>query len=555
MPIDLLYQGNAGLGQGANANIPVSIPNDLKVVNDTARDIMLVDNERNMKIFQQKVADRDNLTDMILKDQVPRGDILPEYDGYYKAASKKVQDAFDSWGGNPNDIKGYGNYKNAVKDLKDVSAHALTNTTEIQKLRQQQAKESLPERKAKIGEYIDGQMKQDFWNPVNPYQQLHDFNIDDITSGVNKFSKVSQDPKNPLLQYDESYVDFDNILQTKRNQFLNDADAADSMQQFYTKLQQYSQPQLKKALDAMDGQIDKYNNERGFKEGEKGFVPHVQRAELNGSTVLKEPITDFSAKYALANQEQFSTKTPKFNKAMADYKNKQDKLSVDWYNAKTKRLLEGLKGRQLDLMDDDAKNYSQTWDNILGNVKFPAATDWNTRVENQGVFSIDASNLPEGAQYLNGIDAKGQPIRLIPKDAKEILDPTGKKVTGYEGGYYKTDFFVPKGAMLKDRNGNLVKMDKDYQLTPDELYKTYQKSHFKGTMEDFIKQKFGNKELDYQLEGKNGKANRVSSYIAQKALGNKVTKKGQASPFTDDEIDLMGGVDDSGDETTPTDNN
>jgi hypothetical protein len=559
MPTNALeYQGNPGLGIGSNPNIPVAIPDDLKVINETARDIMLVDNERNLKIFQQKVADRDNLTSMILQDQVPRGNILPNYFDRYDEASKRAKDAFAKWGGNFNDIEGYAYYKNTITDLRDVAAHALTNTVEIQKLRQQQAKELLPEKKKKIGDYIDSVMKQDFWNVVKPYQELYSFNIDDMNSGVRHFKTVTQDKDNPLLQYDESYVDFDDVLQNKRDQFVNDEGAAVSMKQFYTMLQQYSEPDLKKQLDSMDSRIDKYNTERGFKEGGRGYVPHVQRKVVDDHTIIKEPITDFSAKYALAHEEQYVTRTPKFNKALADYTAKQQKLSVDWYNAKTRRMLEGLRARQLDNADDDTKQFSQVWDNIGANIQIPSIPLTNVgSTEITDKFKVNVDDLPEGFTYLNGINGKGQPIQLIGKDAQPVYGGKGgKDIVGYKGGYFDANYFMPAGTVIQTKNGPR-KLSKDRHFTSQELYGLYQDSGYKGNFDDFIKDKYNSKELDYQLEGQNGKANRVSSYISQKALGNKLTKKGQSSPFTPDELGLMSGVDDSGttsDESEPQDN-
>ena len=79
--VDILsYQGNAGLGLGANPNIPVSAsPNSLDVLNQASRDLAQWSNQQSAALYHQKIADRNNLLEMVAKDQVSTGGILPEY--------------------------------------------------------------------------------------------------------------------------------------------------------------------------------------------------------------------------------------------------------------------------------------------------------------------------------------------------------------------------------------------------------------------------------------------------------------------------------------------
>ena len=137
-------------------------------------------------------------------------------------------------------------------------------------------------------------------------------------------------------------------------------------------------------------------------------------------------------------------------------------------------------------------------------------------------------------------------IRLIPIGAEEVVDPKTKKVIDYQGGHYNTNFYVPAGTVI---NGKRV--SKDTELSPKNLYDLYETSGYKGDFKDFINDQFSKKQLDYELQGKNGKANRVSAYVSQMTIGNKVTKKGQESPFGEDENQLIGQPDQEP-ETTPS---
>lgn len=164
MAVDLTtYQGNAGLGLGGNANIPaVADDRALGILNNTIRDILLQDNEKNVKLFQQKIKDRDDLNQLILNNQVSTGDILPEYQPVFDEGRRRVEDAFMSWRGNPNDTAGFRKYQGAVQDLRDAAAHAQVNTAQIRRLESEKAKEILPRKQAEYQKWIDQQKKQPF---------------------------------------------------------------------------------------------------------------------------------------------------------------------------------------------------------------------------------------------------------------------------------------------------------------------------------------------------------------------------------------------------------
>src|SRR5688572_32637737 len=101
------YTGNAGLGVGSS-DIPVTPANpNLDMINNTIRDVMLLDNQRNVQLWQQKVKGRDNLLEMIMKNQVSSGDILPEYRAHFDKAEKQAEDAFSKCGGKLNYKEGY----------------------------------------------------------------------------------------------------------------------------------------------------------------------------------------------------------------------------------------------------------------------------------------------------------------------------------------------------------------------------------------------------------------------------------------------------------------
>lgn len=518
----LSYTGNAGLGLGSSPGIPVSPdkPN-LDVINQTARDIMLLDNERNMKLFQQKISDRDTLTKMILDDKVSTGDILPQYQQHFDQAKKEVERSFFQWKGNFNDLSGYSKYKDAVQHLKDVAAHAQVNTKEINQLRGEQAKATLPRKKEDIGKWIDQQLNQDFFNPVVPYQQFHDFNMDDVLAGVNPIKTEITDPKNPLFKYDVTYVDYNDILRNKRNQYINDQDAADSIDSFVTKFQRYNPGQQKQALDAIDAQILKYNADRGFTPADPNYVSKIQRQlGANGQTLITEPQSTFAAKYALANQAQFVTKVPKFQKDIGEYGLKSRKLDIEAAKLGIDRTKANAYMRHMDALTwkinnelkSQGTNVEKQYTDFINAIK-PIGIDIRkggvTKTTEPAIF---LNELPQGYQFINGV----------------IADKKGKVVAGKLEPFISTDpgkqpYYIPK--YVNPQTGEKI----DLKKLPPDMQEGYDLTRKKRniSLDDYVKALLKKGAIELILRGQNGTANYTSMYQSAKTLNAAATTKGE----------------------------
>lgn len=515
---DLLnYTGNANLGAGSNPDIPVFPSTDnLATINATARDLMLLDNQRNILLFNQKVKDRDKLTDMVLSDQVATGDILPQYQRYFDDAKKNVEKEFQEWRGDFNNTAGFLRYKNAVTKLKDVAAHAQVNTSQVRQLESEMAKEMLPRRKAEYQQWISSQVEQPFWNPIVPYQQLHDFNIDDVLSGVQLFKTEMADPKNPLFKYEVSYVDYNDILLKKRNQYINDIDAAHSIDQFVDKFQRYDNGQQLKTIESIDSQINKYNFQRGFTPADPRYVKPIQKEIVDGRVVIKEPKTEFAAKYTLANQEQFITRVPKFQKDIADYDIKLRKLEIDakklglekgaknayanYMNARAKQLGEQLKS--------DATNILKMYEDFVNNIKPQSLYRFGKDAGFMDAIYLD--ELPANYQFINGpvVDTKSGKVKiekLLPFESKK-----GRK------------FYEPK--YVDPSSGEAIKMDSE--LLKDGFNEA-KKQGLVSNFNDYIRILLKKGKLEIVLKGKNGTANYTSMYQSAKALNAIGTTKGE----------------------------
>lgn len=527
------YTGDAGLGFGSNASIPATATNpNMDVINNAIRDVLLLDNQKNIQLFQQKVKDRDALTEMIMNNEVSSGDILPEYRTHFDEAEKRATQSFEKWGGNFNDKEGYRKYQSAITDLKDIATHAQAKTLSMRQLEKEKSAQVLPRKQAEYQQWIDRQKAEPFWNPVTPYQQLHDFAIDDILAGVKTFSREVQDPNNPdpAFKVTETYVDFDDIVRNKRNQYVNDQDAADSIDQMFDKFQRLGPDQLVPTLDAMDAQIEKYNQERGLSQGTRGYVPKINRAVVNGQTLIREPKTDFAAKYALANQGQFVSRTPKFNKDLAGYGINKAKLALQAKKlgidaAKAGAYIRNLDAKTKKFLEQEqaaGTNVAKMYEGFVNVMKPRNIVTTFGGKETGRLDAVMVNEIPESYRLING------PL-LNPKTGKVIVGSLEPFVTTKTNEPY----YIPR--YVNSQTGDAITRDSDFIKETFQAWRNPGNDPvtgkpivpYKGTVDDMMKTLLKTGSLELQLQGKNGTANYTSMYQSAKALNALGTTKGE----------------------------
>jgi hypothetical protein len=526
MAINLLsYTGNAGLGVGSS-NSPVTPTNpNLDVINGTLRDIMLLDNQRNVMLFQQKIKDRDALTEMIMKNQVSSGDILPEYRQHFDQAEKNAEKTFQDWGGNFNDKEGYRKYQAAIQDLKDISAHAQGKTMSLRALEKEKSQQVLPRKQEEYQKWIQQEKTKPFWESVTPYQQLHDFSIDDIVGDVKPVSTVTRDDKDPTITYDTTYFDYNDILRKKRNQYINDQNAADSIDKLFDKLQRLPFNQLVSTLDAMDAQLDRYNQERGLNPGDRGYVQKIKRAGVGGQVLINEPKTEFAAKYALSQQPQFVTRTPKFDKDIAKYGIDKAKLNIQAKKlgieaGKANAYIRHLNTKTDKFVRDQqavGTNIVKQYEDFVNGVAPLNTVNKKTGSVVEQLNAVFVDRLPQSYRFIGGpvmaVDAKGKPTGKITVGQLEPFTET----KGNKRPYYLTRYVNPN-------TGEQINPDSDFV---NQTYNTWRGGGYRGTKEDMVKTLLKQGALEMILQGKNGASNYTSMYQSAKTLNAMGTTKGE----------------------------
>ncbi len=547
--VDLLsYQGNAGLGVGSTPGAPAPLgPNDnLKVINDTGRDIMLLDAERNTKLFQQKIEDRNALTKMILNNQVSAGEIDPKYHGEYDAAKADVEKAYDQWGGDFNDAKGYRAYQDKVTHLQDVATHAQVNTLELKKLIQQRAEETLPWKQKELDAHIDQQKNKDFWGHVDPFQKAFSFSVDPINKLLKTNTTSAMSP-NGLWQYDVTHADYAGTLKNAQAEYMEQGEHAEDMRELLGHMENLDPNRKKQAVDAINGQLQKYNTELGLQPGQDGYADPIQLVPgPDGVYRINASPVDFSAKYALSQQEKFSsTGKPQFLDKVGTYGINLEKNRIAW--------------AKLAIDKTKAWAYADRWatqkkllqaDEQVGAQKY---NDLNEAV-NPVDGRINTDNLPESRQFIGGIvyDPSGKQMlgRLYPKMSfykegkqiaknvsgidfttygKELKNKTTKlqyadwvKQKAQEKGYtveshYDTKYFGEAGTEIKSP-----------QDLPTDLQNAYSKAvtNYGMSFGQFLKglSKLG--KVSTQFEGANGSATPQTILEGSRLEQSKAGKKG-----------------------------
>lgn len=532
------YTGNAALGFGSNPGIPVSSPNDnLKIINDTSRDIMLLDSERNLRLYNQKINDRNALTQLILQNQVSTKDIDEQYLPKFLSQKKDVEKAYDDWGGDFNNIKGYKKYQDTVAGLQDYAAHSQTNTAMLKKLQQERAAETLPWKQKQLDKWIDqqeGKTKKDPWATVDPYQNLFSFSIDPINK-LYKTSTGTSFSADGLFKYEDTYGDYNATLKNAQNEYLNNGETSEDMREFFGQVEKYDPLQKKRFVDSMNGQLQKYNQERGLQPGQNGYADPIEMVPgPDGTFRMKADPASFSAKYSLAQQEKYTSRTPSFNKDFATYGLNKEKNAIlakkagveaekaDAYvrnlNAKTDKWLKENK--------DQATNVENQYQDFVDNIK-PGGiylTDKKSKKQTGQLDAVFLDELPGSYQYING------PIvgmkTTTTKDGKTTTStPTGKVEVGKLEPFSSKEgrpYYIPR--YVDPQTGEKVSLDDD---TYRSKFRESKKAGFTGGYDDYVRILLKKGAIEMVLQGKNGTANYTSMYQSAKALNNEASKKGQ----------------------------
>jgi hypothetical protein len=178
------YTGNANLGLGASSTIPVAPDHpDLDAVNQASAQLRLYDHQNNIKLFEQKITDRDTAIKLLAQGKVQAGNILPEDQKYYDAAEAKQTEAYKAIKG-MNDKDGITKYLQATNDLNNLVTNTQHRWLEITKLQQEKSSQTLPDKIKAYDDHINTQKAKPIGQLIQPFQQMFSFDMDGMMSAI-----------------------------------------------------------------------------------------------------------------------------------------------------------------------------------------------------------------------------------------------------------------------------------------------------------------------------------------------------------------------------------
>lgn len=363
----------------------------------------------------------------------------------------------------------------------------------------------------------------------------------------------------------KQYVDFNKIKQNYNDSFLEKTGEGTELQnQFYDKFTDpniISHEEIKPTYDYMVKKAEEYNRSRGFTPLEDGSMSAEDLR--NGAADVKKLIAAFNVPpdpqtgkrnvnmskpelasyFALAHMDNFGTQTETLLKDEAALQFQNKKLSEEM-KLKYKQL-EGqnaLRYAQIRNINKSLEGKSDEEQQQVFNKEWAAngATALNLAVlGNQLKSFIPGGAVPKGAiPYQNSRavytkDLKGNPTILKPIGSKNVYDvvdaegkPTAKsKVIGYEGGYYRTDFY-------NKATGGAIGIE-----NIEQAFTKAKKQNPSLTEQDFLIN-LGNAGVTYRAIGDNNTSSNIDDNGDNlRIINNKNKSKGEQDPiFSDTEL-------------------
>lgn len=546
--INLLgYQGNAALGQGSNPQIPVFSPDEnLNFVNQTLRDVMSRDAQKNIMLYQQRIADRDALTNQLINNQVSFKNINPEYQPFYDSAKGEVEKNYLAWGGDYNDTNGFRKYQDSVQNLKDITAQLQARTIGLKGLQAERAKQTLPSKQALFDKQIAKEREKEkqkggIWSPVDPVQQIFSASLDPFQKVAVEQVRDNVDPATGI-GVKETFYDWNNALKNGQLMALDPEDG-ENIRQTITMFEDAPPDQLSSLIDGFNKNLDVFNKSRGIIDPANPnyirFKPLVQDPQT-GRLHLNESPAEFAAKLSLATKDAFGSSTPTINKDFAKLANdkaeldlKRQKLALDAQKLGIDRAKAGAYIRSANANADkirasleaQATTIEPQYQKFIQAI-VPGSVSVSRNIFKGGnLFSsskegaidrIPTTSLTAGDQFINGpvVDSKGKISvgRLVP------FTTTDKK----RSSYYVPRYVDPvSGSVI-----TLGKLPPEIQAALDIKNRDRVKAD-KISKEEYVKSLLRNNVLDLIVEGQNGSVNYSDMLKSAKTLNAQVTTKGE----------------------------
>ena len=372
-----VYQGNADLGVGTGVGVGGPENKDfassdkaldnafalntqtqqdrLKLLADTQKTIGVLDQEFNVKKWQQQVQDRDNMYNQFLKGGASvEGGALTSDDPALNTARDDYYKAYKDWAVNINDREKAKEFKAQQDKLGDIAARLATRKTVKE---QQESKIAAMEpgkdkdaMQANLDAWLNA--KEDDGRPVLPtvWQKLSEFDQKKFGSQavtrdvVTKSKDGLYSTTTKVFDYPETYK---NVLKSQTS----GEDGSKSNSYIHTYWDQYTPQQQKFLIDESKAAADEYNALNGLTGKDAiqpiSAMPIGQDAQGNPVYKLADDEATFATKFlmldnpAKTGQEEGNEFALKVKKEKDDYAIDKEKNAIGWAKL-------GIEGKEAD---------------------------------------------------------------------------------------------------------------------------------------------------------------------------------------------------------------
>lgn len=183
----LSYSGDKNLGLGSNPQIPaIDTSANLNPINEAGRTAMLLNHENNIKLYDQKIADRDKLYSLLDQSQIDARNLnaLEEDRPVLNRLRDRSKEAFYDMinKGGLNNPKAYADYKDQIKNYNDAAINANARYIGVKQLEGEKANEVLKSHQDAYQNHINKQIGKGIYGLVDPYQKSLDFDHDKMNA-------------------------------------------------------------------------------------------------------------------------------------------------------------------------------------------------------------------------------------------------------------------------------------------------------------------------------------------------------------------------------------
>jgi hypothetical protein len=288
------YTGNAGaaLGSSAGGNSGATLiygETDAPETRQAFDEIALHSFQKNKAIYDRKIKERDEIFEAVKSEKLDLGRLL-ETDRNY--ILKNFRDPiYKLLMENPNinkDDKKYQEFMNLMDKFREAKAYGATRLATISGMDAEIAKETDPEKRARMQAHRDRMYGQDIYKEVTPYQQVLDFGDQTFVKPEIKESPTEKLVGNEIISTNHRYTPVEEFTKRIYSNYIDSPNKTlkNEMDQFAASFHALPDDLKASKLTQLNDKIAQVNEDNGLKPGDKDYIKPIKGQYYEGRFVV-----------------------------------------------------------------------------------------------------------------------------------------------------------------------------------------------------------------------------------------------------------------------------